>query len=277
MSRPWGFWPCFRWCRNRGAGAHGGLRCLPLSVGLLVIVCRIPCCSHLLTESRVESDTMSLQQLIAMMDPGVYENRKQVFGDVGPWPGRMDDTYLTEKVEMDKLLPGLQYAIASGGGMAGVLSGEMGKALRSGRAGGAFKDRLTKVSQYVEQNVPKDQEVLDFGAGYHGVQTRKLSEKGFKVTAFDLPENMQKGIHDPEALKKQYPTVMASNVLNVQPNKDSLTSLLDILRGTVAPGGQVVANYPKSPRHANFSDAQMLEMLREKFSVEKLKDLFLLR
>jgi hypothetical protein len=58
-----------------------------------------------------------LAQLIAMMDPGVYEDRKQTMGDVGPWPGRMDDAFLSEKAEMDKLMPGLQYAMSGAGAL----------------------------------------------------------------------------------------------------------------------------------------------------------------
>jgi hypothetical protein len=219
-----------------------------------------------------------MEQILAMMDPGKYEDMKQTLGDVGPWPGRPN----AREFDWRESAPSgtdLVGGAATGSALAGLFSGTTTpKMIASGRAGGVFKNRTTKVSQYVDQNISKDQDILDFGAGLHGIQTKKLREKGFNVTAFDLPENMQPGLHDPEALKKQYSTVMASNVLNVQPNRESISSLVDTLLDTTRSGGQVIANYPKSPRYGNLSSTDMLELLQTKANnIQQLKDLFIIK
>jgi hypothetical protein len=194
--------------------------------------------------------------------------------------GAKNKEWINENIPGGRIVQGASDAIMSALETPGVdvALGMVSPTLKSGRVGNLFKNRVTKVSQFVENNVPKSEEVLDFGAGLHGHQTKYLRNKGYNVTAHDLPENMQVGLHDPQALERTYPNVMASNVLNVQPDKESLSNLLTTLFKIKAEGGKVIANYPKSPRYLNMSEGELANELKNVFpSVEKTGDVFILK
>jgi hypothetical protein len=62
------------------------------------------------------------------------------------------------------------------------------------------------------------------------------------VTAHDY--HAKPGIHDPDALKRRYHVVIASNVLNVQDSPRQLaTSLNDIANSVDPAGGFAIANF----------------------------------
>lgn|SRR5574343_554943 len=161
--------------------------------------------------------------------------------------------------------------------IAALLGSIFNKAISSGRAGGAFRNRVTKVSKYVENNITPDNEVLDFGAGKGAYQSKYLGDKGYKVTPYDLPENTVSGVHDPNALTKQYDTVMASNVMNVQPNLETFKNTMSQMYNSVRPGGRIVANFPKEPNHIGLSLSEVHNILTDLFpNVTRNKDLFVI-
>ena len=60
------------------------------------------------------------------------------------------------------------------------------------------------IPKYLPLFAKKSDKILDFGAGFHGRHTRWLRKQGFDVTAYDCGTNVQIGLHDPEALNRQY-------------------------------------------------------------------------
>lgn len=112
--------------------------------------------------------------------------------------------------------------------------------------------------------------ILDFGSGKDDDDAAALRAMGYDVTAHDTGRNYVSGIHDPDALDRQYDLVFASNVLNVQPTLEDLVLTVDEIAGAVAPGGALVANYyptkdAKWPR-------EVFAMLEERFAaVERVK------
>ncbi len=109
---------------------------------------------------------------------------------------------------------------------------------------------------------------LDFGAGTHAVQALELREEGYDVTAYDFGSNIGAEI-DESALDRQYDVVYASNVLNVQATEEMLRITLGQIRSVMK--GVAVMNYPSSPRKAELSSFEMVEILEEMFgSVELL-------
>jgi len=64
-----------------------------------------------------------LEKMLALMDPGVYEDRKQTLGDVGPWPGRTN----AQEFDWREAAPsGTDLVGGMGSGMGLFLSGFLG-------------------------------------------------------------------------------------------------------------------------------------------------------
>jgi len=114
-------------------------------------------------------------------------------------------------------------------------------------------------------------EVLNYGAGKvdnAGVipHSETLSEAGANVTNHDLPANQTTGVHDPDALTKTYDVVMASNVLNVQPDEATIRTALSEIASATKADGKAVFNFPSSPRFSEVSPARLAEIASEFFS-----------
>lgn len=107
--------------------------------------------------------------------------------------------------------------------------------------------------------------ILDFGAGPKAIHTLKLRSLGLNVVAHELPEN-QTAVHDAKALSRKYSVVMASNVLNVQRNRQQVGRTIRELRTVVAVRGKVYCNFPSSPNHTGLTPSQIEDMLRKAFS-----------
>jgi hypothetical protein len=100
--------------------------------------------------------------------------------------------------------------------------------------------------------------VLDFGAGSQAVHTAKLRQEGHSVTAHDY--HAVPGIHDPDALKRRYHMVIASNVLNVQDSPRQLATTLNDIANSVDPaGGTAVLNFPHQPRYDAFRGMDIMK------------------
>ena len=121
---------------------------------------------------------------------------------------------------------------------------------RSNGASARNKDGSVRaiVPRYVAGNIGRECSILDFGAGKGALHTKWLREEGFNVTAYDFGDNLIDGIHDKDALDKQYSVVFASNVLNVQSSTVMLWETVRQLYVSLEPGGNLICNYPASPR-----------------------------
>ena len=124
---------------------------------------------------------------------------------------------------------------------------------RSNGASAKNKDGSIRavVPRYVAEHIGKEDAILDFGAGKGALHTKWLREQGFNVTAYDFGDNVVEGLHDKDALSKQYKVIMASNVLNVSSSETMLKETLSQIYNSLVPGGRFVCNYPASPRKAN--------------------------
>ena len=149
---------------------------------------------------------------------------------------------------------------------------EIKKANATSRTNGASaknKDGSIRaiVPKYVAEHINKEDSILDFGAGKDALHTKWLREQGFDVTAYDFGDNCIEGLHDKEALSKQYKVIMASNVLNVQSSRDMLFETLGQIHDSLEYGGKFVCNYPSSPRKMDFTASEMKYMLKCWFGV----------
>jgi cyclopropane fatty-acyl-phospholipid synthase-like methyltransferase len=111
--------------------------------------------------------------------------------------------------------------------------------------------------------------VLDFGAGWKAIHTAAMRALGVQVTAWDVGRNFDPYVHADNALTREYDVVMASNVINTHATPHALASTLRHMSLATKPDGVCVCNYPASPRKGEWTNAQMLEWLRDYFwSVE---------
>lgn len=139
---------------------------------------------------------------------------------------------------------------------------------RSNGASAKNKDGSVRaiVPRYVVEHINKEESILDFGAGKAALHTQWLKELGFNATAYDFGDNVIEGLHDVNALKKQYKVIMASNVLNVQSSIQMMFATLKQIYDSLEYGGRFVCNYPSSPRKMELLSARDLAfMLRQTF------------
>ena len=138
---------------------------------------------------------------------------------------------------------------------------------RSNGASARNKDGSVRaiVPRYVAEYINKEDSILDFGAGRDAVHTQWLREEGFNITAYDFGDNCIEGLHDRNALNKQYKVIMASNVLNVQSSMTMMFRTLNQIYNSLECGGKFVCNYPSSPRKMPLPAATLQYMLQQTF------------
>ena len=138
---------------------------------------------------------------------------------------------------------------------------------RSNGASAKNKDGSIRaiVPKYISENVSKENSILDFGAGRAAVHTQWLREQGFHVTAWEFGDNIVEGLHDKDALSKQYTVIACSNVLNVQSSLDMLIETLKQIYNSLEPGGELICNYPASPRKMVLEAQDLKEILQSIF------------
>lgn len=155
---------------------------------------------------------------------------------------------------------------------------EIKTANKTSRAAGAVSAKAI-VPRHVEHSEEKDhpgekgkRKILDFGAGHKAVHAAALRAKGHDVTAHEFGANQQKGVHDPDALKKKHHKAYASNVLNVQSGHKMMHHTLSQVRHALHKDGEFVANYPDSPRKSNLSHEDVEKHLKNHFhNVKRVK------
>ena len=138
---------------------------------------------------------------------------------------------------------------------------------RSNGASARNKDGSVRaiVPRYVSEHINKEESLLDFGAGKGAVHTQWLQQLGFNATAYDFGDNIIEGVHDKNALQKQYKVIMCSNVLNVQSSMKMLFETLNQIDSSLEPGGEFICNYPASPRKMELTANDLREILQSIF------------
>ena len=121
------------------------------------------------------------------------------------------------------------------------------------------------VPRYIAEHINKDSIILDYGAGKEAIHTQWLKNQGFNCTAYDFSDNCIDGVHDKNALSKQYKVIFASNVLNVQSNLGMLVETIKQIYDSLAQGGEFIANYPETPRKLDISVNEMCNIFEAWF------------
>ena len=144
---------------------------------------------------------------------------------------------------------------------------------RSNGASAKNKDGSIRaiVPRYVAENVSKEDSILDFGAGKGALHTKWLREQGFNVTAYDFGDNCVEGLHDKDALSKQYKVIMASNVLNVSSSLEMLQETLQQIYNSLSKGGLLVCNYPSSPRKMDLIAQDIKDVIKSIFNAPTIR------
>ncbi len=158
-------------------------------------------------------------------------------------------------------------------GKAAYSAGQAKAMNATSRDSGAVGGSKALVPKHVRKVASKGDSILDYGAGRNAAHTKSLKSSGHNVTAWEIGDNFQDGVHDKGALGKKYKVVFASNVLNVQPSKDKLMEVLREIKKVLQGGGTAIVNYPQEPRKSNVSTDQINSILENMFSsVEKVGD-----
>lgn len=147
------------------------------------------------------------------------------------------------------------------------LDADIARSQASSRSAGAVGSvaRPPLAYRVAQEFIQPHHTVLDFGSGKHAVHTATMRQAGHNVTAHDY--TVTPGIHDPDALKRRYHVVVASNVLNVQNSPRQLARTLNDLANSVDPaGGMAIANFPMQPRYDAFAGLTPVD------AVTKLED-----
>lgn len=139
---------------------------------------------------------------------------------------------------------------------------------RTSRTSGAIGAKAV-VPRYVTETSKKGEKLLDFGAGKDAAHAQRLRGEGHDVTAHEFGNNQKQGLHDQAALTRQYDTVYASNVLNVQSSPSMMNTTLEQIAGATKPGGRAVFNFPKEPRKMNIHGRDFLEVVKNHFGEVK--------
>lgn len=124
-------------------------------------------------------------------------------------------------------------------------------------------------NQFIPKIIPKyiipSAKILDFGAGYDAFGTLALRDKGYNVTAYEIGKNFNPLVHDPKALHRKYDCVFTSNVLNVQPSKVMVNTVIRAVKKVMNPKGVYICNFPASPRKNDYNVKGLDEALNAHF------------
>ena len=118
---------------------------------------------------------------------------------------------------------------------------------RTSRSHGAVGARAI-VPRIVQNLIPTESKVLDFGAGKDAIHAARLERLGYDVDAYEFGQNVCAGVHEESIKTGHYDVVYASNVLNVQCRYKMLHRALLDVHDALRIGGVFIANYPTKPR-----------------------------
>lgn len=120
------------------------------------------------------------------------------------------------------------------------------KTCRTSSKGSSWGDK-SKLHSWFRDNYKKKESgtILDFGSGNPPTHGMKLRKAGYQIDFYEHGDNFDPQVHTKDALQREYDIVMASKVLNVQPNPEALQATLNQMRGAMKPDGVLLANYPE--------------------------------
>jgi hypothetical protein len=154
---------------------------------------------------------------------------------------------------------------AGGDRISPAVSDDVLAANRTARAAGAVGGRAI-TPKYVATTVGKGETVLNFGAGKPDPSTGKYAHSETVRAAGGVVDEFDFGANSVGQLGRQYDTVMASNVLNVQSGRQMLRSTLSDIANSSK--GRAVMNYPESPRYMDLSADDVASEIRSVFGSE---------
>ena len=112
---------------------------------------------------------------------------------------------------------------------------------------------------------PERVRVLDFGCGKGARHALALKAAGLaEVHPWDIGDNSP-GVGKPSG---KYNLVILSNVLNVQPDADDVSRVLQEAWSYVDELGFMILNYPKNPRHNGVTDNKLRDLIIEKTNAD---------
>lgn len=110
--------------------------------------------------------------------------------------------------------------------------------------------------------------ILDYGCGPDAKYVTRMLALGMNAVGIDfgIPSSREMHLNPGQT----YDIIVASNVLNVMNNLPDLQGVIQEIHTYLAPAGQAIANYPADPRKLGLSNAEMLALLQQRFSVTKI-------
>lgn len=120
---------------------------------------------------------------------------------------------------------------------------------------------IPRIIPVLLKDVKNPFDILDFGCGKDMIHVLELQKQGFCVSGYDinLPGTERH-------LKRQWDIIYLSNVINVQPTKEELDDVFDLVWKCLHPVmGIAIANYPNKPRYLGWSVKEMEKYLRTRF------------
>jgi SAM-dependent methyltransferase len=130
-----------------------------------------------------------------------------------------------------------------------------------------FRNPNAVTYKIVAELASKTDKILDYGAGPKAYHAGLLREMGFSVDAIDIGNNFNPEVHTIGVFDKKYDVVYASNVINVQPNRDYIDVVLGEIKSLLKPSGYFICNYPSDPRKAGLGVPQITAILKSNFSL----------
>ena len=155
--------------------------------------------------------------------------------------------------------------------------------IKTGQKRGIFAKNPILTRLILCENFPKDVKILDFGAGTNALQAQKIKEKYPNTKAYDYPLSAIKSIiqnpklfeiYDLDALNKDYDIIIASNVLNVQPNVKQLENTLNKIYCSMDRDTILFLNLPREPIKVRNNGCVISYPEFVKFTIQELEQRF---
>jgi len=156
-------------------------------------------------------------------------------------------------------------AAQRGSAMPDAVAEEVLAANKTARSAGAVGSKAI-TPRRVAATIRRGETVLNFGAGKPDPATGKYTHSETVRAAGGIVDEFDFGANAVGVLGKQYDTVMASNVLNVQSGRQMLRSTLSDIANSSK--GRAVMNYPESPRYMDLSADDVAAEIRSVFGSE---------
>lgn len=129
----------------------------------------------------------------------------------------------------------------------------------------SFSKRQMLPKIIIKKGLPTSLSVLDYGAGKDLYGTELLRTYFDNVTAYDIGCNYIEGLHTLKALYFKYDIIMMSNIINSQPDEDSVINVLKEGWMALKKGGCIFCNLPLTPRKNTVNEKTLHELMGSMF------------